>query len=84
MSNLLLNARSDLGTRKLTENGVAPRRVLLGCGIASSLLYVGMNIAGALLYPGYDAFSQQVSEPSAIGAPTRAPVFRLAWRTRSW
>jgi hypothetical protein len=24
-----------------------------------------------LLYPGYDAFSQQVSELSAIGAPTR-------------
>ena len=51
--------------------GVAPRKVLLGCGIASSLLYLGMNIAGALLYPGYDAFSQQVSELSAIGAPTR-------------
>ena len=51
--------------------GVAPRKVLLGCGIASSLLYVGMNVAGALLYPGYDAFSQQVSELSAIGAPTR-------------
>ena len=51
--------------------GAAPRKILLGCGIASSLLYVGMNIAGALLYPGYDAFSQQVSELSAIGAPTR-------------
>lgn len=48
------------------------RRVLLGCGIASSVLYVGMNIAGALLYPGYDTFSQEVSELSAIGAPTRA------------
>lgn len=47
------------------------RRVLLGCGIASSLLYVGMNIAGALLYPSYDASSQEVSELSAIGAPTR-------------
>lgn len=50
---------------------VALRKVLLACGIASSLLYVGMNIAGALLYPGYDPFSQQVSELSAIGAPTR-------------
>ena len=48
------------------------RRILLGCGIASSVLYVGMNIAGALLYPGYDTFSQEVSELSAIGAPTRA------------
>ncbi len=47
------------------------RKILLGCGVASSLLYVGMNIAGALLYPGYDAFSQEVSELSAIGAPTR-------------
>jgi len=51
--------------------GAAPRKILLGCGIASSLLYVGMNLAGALLYPGYDAFSQQVSELSAIGAPTK-------------
>ena len=30
-----------------------------------------MNIAGAVLYPGYDAFSQEVSELLAIGAPTR-------------
>src|SRR5579864_3412023 len=50
---------------------VGLRRVLLGCGIASSLLYVAMNIAGAVFYPGYDAFSQEVSELSAIGAPTR-------------
>ncbi len=48
------------------------RKVLLGCGIASSLLNIAMNIAGSLLYPNYDTFSQEVSELSAIGAPTRA------------
>lgn len=48
------------------------RKVLLGCGIASSLLNIAMNIAGSLLYYGYDTFSQEVSELSAIGAPTRA------------
>jgi hypothetical protein len=48
------------------------RKVLLWCGVASSLLYVAMNVAGSALYPGYDTFSQEVSEFSAIGAPTRA------------
>ncbi|HLG71884.1 MAG TPA: DUF998 domain-containing protein [Chloroflexota bacterium] len=47
------------------------RKILLVCGIASSVLYVAMNVAGAMLYPGYNAFSQEVSELSAIGAPTR-------------
>jgi Protein of unknown function (DUF998) len=47
------------------------RKVLLGCGIASSALYVLMNIIAPLRYPGYSAFSQTISELSAIGAPSR-------------
>jgi len=71
VSNLSLNAAKRSLYRKLVQMHVGLRRVLLGCGIASSLLYVAMNIAGAVFYPGYDAFSQEVSELSAIGAPTR-------------
>jgi hypothetical protein len=47
-------------------------RFLLICGIFSSVLYIGADIIAAnLLYPGYSYTSQQVSELSAIGAPTR-------------
>ncbi|MCG6115445.1 MAG: DUF998 domain-containing protein [Mesorhizobium sp.] len=46
--------------------------VFLACGIAASLLFIGMDlVASAFLYPGYDFTSQQVSELSAIGAPSR-------------
>ncbi len=47
------------------------RKLLLGCGIGSSVLYVVMNIVAPLRYPGYSAFSQTISELSAIGAPSR-------------
>lgn len=48
-------------------------RVLLACGVAAAVFYLAMDVvAGALLYPGYDYTSQQVSELSAIGAPSRA------------
>lgn len=46
-------------------------RVLLLCGILSSLLYIGTDILASLLYEGYSYTSQQVSELSAIGAPTK-------------
>lgn len=47
-------------------------RVLLICGIAAAVLYIGMDIVAArLFYPGYDYTAQQVSELSAIGAPSR-------------
>jgi hypothetical protein len=47
-------------------------RLLLACGIAGALLFVAMDwIASFWLYPGYDITSQQVSELSAIGAPSR-------------
>lgn len=47
-------------------------RLLLLCGVAATVLYAGMDIvAGALFYPGYDFTTQQVSELSAIGAPSR-------------
>ena len=53
-------------------------RGLLVCGILSSLLYVIMNVLAAMLYEGYSAFSQTVSELSAIGAPTRTLWVSLA------
>ena len=47
-------------------------KILLVCGILSSVLYIGSDIlAATMLYPGYSYTSQQVSELSAIGAPTR-------------
>ena len=46
--------------------------LLLGCGIASTLLYIGTDIVATILWKGYDYTSQQVSELSAVGAPTRA------------
>ena len=48
-------------------------KVLLACGILSSLLYIATDVITATaLYPGYSYTSQQVSELSAIGAPTRS------------
>ncbi len=47
------------------------RKLLLSCGIASSVLYLLMNVVTPLRYPGYSAFSQTISELSAIDAPSR-------------
>lgn len=44
---------------------------LLVCGVLASLLYVAMNVIVPLEWPGYSAFSQVISELSAIDAPTR-------------
>jgi hypothetical protein len=50
------------------------RRMLLVCGIISPVLYIGTDIlAATMLYKGYSYTAQQVSELSAIGAPTRPP-----------
>ena len=47
-------------------------RLLLACGVAGAVLFVGMDwMASFWLYPGYDITAQQVSELSAIGAPSR-------------
>lgn len=47
-------------------------RLLLVCGISGAVFFLGMDLAASFwLYPGYDYTSQQVSELSAIGAPTR-------------
>lgn len=47
-------------------------RLLLICGIVGSLVYLLSDIVAAtFLYPGYDITTQQVSELSAIGAPSR-------------
>lgn len=48
------------------------RRLLLGCGIILPILYIATDLAAAtIFYPGYDYTAQQVSELSAIGAPSR-------------
>jgi hypothetical protein len=47
-------------------------RLLLICGAAAAVLFILTDIeAATLFYPGYDYASQQVSELSAIGAPSR-------------
>ena len=51
---------------------ISLKRVLIFCGILSSLLYTAANIVVPMQYEGYSAFSQTVSELSAIEAPTRS------------
>ena len=46
-------------------------RILLIGGMLSSLLYIGTDILASCLYEGYSYSSQQISELSAIGAPTQ-------------
>jgi len=47
-------------------------RLLLFCGILAAPLFILTDIVAAVwLYPGYDYTAQQVSELSAIGAPSR-------------
>ena len=76
-------------------------RLLLICGILAAPLFILTDIGAAVwLYPGYSYTAQQVSELSAIGAPSRDfwmlmsyPYFALTlgfaaglWRAavRSW
>lgn len=48
------------------------RKLLLGCGIMAPALFIATDLAAStLFYPGYDYTAQQVSELSAIGAPSR-------------
>ena len=49
----------------------AVTKALLWCGVVGSLLYIATDMAAANLWQGYSYTSQQVSELSAIGAPTR-------------
>ena len=47
-------------------------RILLYCGIIASVLYILTDVITAeFFYPGYSYVDQQISELSAIGAPTR-------------
>lgn len=46
-------------------------KVLLICGILSFIFSISTDIFASSTYPGYNFTSQQVSELSAIGAPTR-------------
>ena len=55
-------------------------RLLLLCGLLASIVYVATDLAAAaLFYPGYDYTAQQVSELSAIGAPSRPFWMLLAY-----
>lgn len=63
------SATTPIGTESPKRARVV--RGLLTCGILSSVLYIGTDILAAYLYPGYSYTAQQVSELSAIGAPTR-------------
>ena len=46
-------------------------KALLWCGIIASVLYIATDMFAATLWEGYSYTAQQVSELSAIGAPTR-------------
>lgn len=46
-------------------------KFLMLCGIFSSILYIGTDIFASCLYKDYCYTSQQISELSAIGAPTK-------------
>ncbi|WP_158626128.1 DUF998 domain-containing protein [Arsenicitalea aurantiaca] len=51
---------------------MALTRVLLACGIVGAVFFLAMDVVASFwLYPGYDYTAQQVSELSAIGAPSR-------------
>jgi uncharacterized protein DUF998 len=52
------------------------RKMLLVCGILASLLYVAMTLLVGRLVEGYSAWSQTISELSAIGTSTR-PLWML-------
>jgi hypothetical protein len=55
------------------EASMSLTRWLLACGIAGAALFLAMDCVAAFwLHPGYDITSQQVSELSAIGAPSRS------------
>lgn len=67
---------SGSSTGKHSAAGSSPTRGvvrwLLWCGVGSSVLYIATDILAATqLYPGYSYTAQQVSELSALGAPTR-------------
>ncbi|WP_242342708.1 DUF998 domain-containing protein [Anaeromyxobacter terrae] len=58
-------------TQERAPTRTTTRKLLLGCGIASSVLYLLMNVITPMRYAGYSAFSQTISELSAIDAPSR-------------
>jgi len=67
-----MNISDVMSHHQSEKTGTTLERVLLICGILASLLYICTDIVAAtMLYPGYSYTSQQVSELSAIGAPTR-------------
>lgn len=59
------------------------RKVLLICGIVSSLFYAAMDVIGGTRWQAYSWISQEFSQLSAIGAPSRpvhlvlSPVYTM-------
>jgi hypothetical protein len=77
-----MNETAATGAATKTSSHDGLMRGLLVCGIVSSVLYLGTDIlAATVLYPGYSYTAQQVSELSAIGAPTRQLwiAMSMAW-----
>ncbi len=54
-----------------TTRYMSMRKVLLACGIFYLPLYFASHILAGMQFEGYNHFNQQVSELSAIGAPSR-------------
>ena len=71
----------DTAAQEVSGGRRGIRQVLLGCGVLSSLLYTAMLVFVPMQWAGYSSASQNVSELSAIDAPTRALWVRLgiAW-----
>ncbi len=66
------DSNTSMRPRKAEENDVRLTRTLLFCGTLVAPFFILTDIAAAtLFYPGYDYSAQQVSELSAIGAPSR-------------
>lgn len=65
MRQAMIQTRTGSPTRTVVT------KALLACGVLSSLLYIGTDMLAAATYRGYSYTAQQVSELSAIGAPTR-------------
>jgi hypothetical protein len=64
-------SRTPLADVTRWSSRAALRQALLVGGILASLLLVAADVINASRYQGYSAWSQAISELSAVGAPTR-------------
>ena len=76
----------NAGSNKMAESIVTSyliHKVMLGCGVVSSLFYAGMDVIGGTRWQEYSWLSQEFSQLSAIGAPSRTlhlalnPIYTL-------